>query len=330
MLETLKYIFQAYSFDREYAVIVFTAVAFFLFFVISFLIVRNLVRIREVKMRAYAPTVAGHNQSGFDRRLPRNEGAQAVSTALAKAAARFAPDKMSRSSSAIREDLIQAGFHDPSALAWYYFARVLCSLALPAIVFPILIATSLADSVLKIVLPLIILALIGLVLPSLYLMRRKSKLAEEYRDGFPEFMDLLVVCVEAGIGISAAISRVTEEITKSHNNLGINLHIMALELRAGRNLTEAFEGLGHRVAIDEVRSLGSLLQQSEQLGTSLAEALRTYSKEMREKRYFRAEEKAYALPAKMVVPLGLFVFPVMMIVIMLPLAIRIYEGLLTR
>ena len=97
---------------------------------------------------------------------------------------------------------------------------------------------------------------------------------------------------------------------------------MTLEMRAGSKLTEAFESLAQRVTIDEVRSLGSLLTQSETLGTSLTDALRVYSLEMREKRFFRAEEKAYALPAKMTIPLGCFVFPVMLIIIMMPLLIR--------
>ncbi len=314
------------SLNEVYIVYMFSFSIFIIVAVAIFFFIKRWLGFKEIKKRAYNPSMAAGGAAIIDPRLPRNVGISAVSAIFSKTALRFGRRNESKSSLVIRQDLIQAGFHDPSALAWYYFYRVVWSVALPAIGFPILVATEYAKTTLITTVILIMLALIGLIIPSLYLMFKKRKLAAEFRDGFPEFMDLLVVCSEAGIGLSASIARVTKEIVKTHQNLGVNLHVMTLELRAGASLTEAFDSLAHRVAIDEVRSLGSLMQQSEQLGTSLTDALRTYSKEMREKRFFRAEEKAYALPAKMVIPLGLFVFPVMLIVIMLPLVIRIKTG----
>lgn len=318
----ISYMERIYSLNEEYLILLFTLLIFIVVSIVIFTIVRHSLRQKEIKKRAYQPSVAGDNAVDFDYHLPRNAGMNAVSDAFSKAALRFMPEKETKASSTIRDDMIQAGFHNPSALAWYYFSRVVSAIAFPAIGYPTVIVAGLAQTTLMKVAILILLASIGMVIPSLYIMRRTRKLAAEYRDGFPEVMDLLVVCVEAGVSVAAAISRVTVEIAKTHPHLGLNLHIMSLEMRAGRNLTEAFESLAHRVTIDEVRSLGSLLQQSEELGTSLSEALRAYSKDMREKRYFRAEEKAHALPAKMTLPLGFFVFPVMLIVIMLPLLIR--------
>lgn len=326
MSEILSYFQDIYSLNKEYVAYLFSFTIFAVVAVVSFVVVRQGMRLREIRQRAYNPSIAAAASANTSRKLPRNAGINAVSLAFAKAASRFAPDGDSSAARAIRDDLVQAGFHGTSALAWYYFARVSTSLALPAIGLPVLLTSGLLQSTLVSAVVLILLACVGLIIPSVYIILRKRKLSAEYRDGFPEVMDLMVVCTEAGVGLNSALDRVAKEIAKTHRNLGVNLHIMTLELRAGKNITEGFESLAHRVTIDEVRSLGSLLQQSEALGTSLTEALRTYSKEMREKRFFRAEEKAYALPAKMVIPLGLFVFPVMLIVIMLPLVIRIHQG----
>ena len=119
-----------------------------------------------------------------------------------------------------------------------------------------------------------------------------------------------------------AADRVSRELAITHPYLGANLHLVTLELRAGQALTTAMHNLADRVGVEEVNSLASLLRQSEELGTSLADALRVYSLEMRDKRLSRAEEKAHALPVKLMLPLGLFIFPVMLLCIMLPLILR--------
>ncbi|NJO22289.1 MAG: type II secretion system F family protein [Sphingomonadales bacterium] len=151
-------------------------------------------------------------------------------------------------------------------------------------------------------------------------------MVQQCRNGFPNFLDLLVVCSEAGLTPRAGIERVSRELTVTHPFLGANLFLMCLELRAGRPLAEAVESLGKRVRIDEIRSLGSLLQQTEELGTNLSSALRVFSEEMRARRLLRAEERAHALPVKLVLPLALFVFPVMLVVALLPLFVRIHKA----
>jgi tight adherence protein C len=139
-------------------------------------------------------------------------------------------------------------------------------------------------------------------------------------------MDLLVVCADAGLSMEAALDRVGRELGDSYPSLSANIYMATLEMRAGRTLSEALEHFGDRLGLEEARSFATLLQQSEELGSSLTEALRVYSDDMRHKRMSRAEEKAYSLPAKLSVPLMICIFPVIIIVIMLPVYVRFKMG----
>ena len=123
--------------------------------------------------------------------------------------------------------------------------------------------------------------------------------------------------------MEAAIERIAREIVEGYPSLAENLYMVSLEIRAGKSFTEALERMGQRLGIEEAAMLATLLQQSVELGTSLSQSLKVYSDEMRNKRMSRAEEKAYALPAKLVVPLTLFVFPVLIVTLMFPAVIRV-------
>ena len=164
--------------------------------------------------------------------------------------------------------------------------------------------------------------LVGYFLPSVYVSRRIAARTTEHRTGFPDFMDLLVVCADAGLSMDAALDRVGRELSDSYPSLSANDYMTTLEMRAGRTLSEALEHFGDRLGLDEARSFATLLQQSEELGSSLTEALRVYSDDMRHKRMSRAEEKAHSLPARLSVPLMICIFPVILIVIMLPVYVR--------
>src|SRR5213078_1790951 len=168
--------------------------------------------------------------------------------------------------------------------------------------------------------------IVGYVAPSVYIDRRIASRREEHRAGFPDFMDLLVVCADAGLSMEAALDRVGRELADSYRSLSANIHMATLEMRAGRTLSETLDHLADRLGLEEARSFATLLQQSEKLGSSLTEALRVYSDDMRHKRMSRAEEKAYSLPAKLSVPLTLCVFPVVIIVILLPVYVRLKVG----
>ena len=165
--------------------------------------------------------------------------------------------------------------------------------------------------------------IIGYFAPTLYIKRRIASRADQHRMGFPDFMDLMVVCAEAGLSMEAAIERIARELVEGYPSLAENLYMVSLEIRAGKSFTEALERMGERLAIEEATMLATLLQQSAELGTSLSQSLKVYSDEMRNKRMSRAEEKAYALPAKLVVPLTLFVFPVLIVTLMYPAVVRV-------
>lgn len=167
------------------------------------------------------------------------------------------------------------------------------------------------------------LALFSLVFIPVALDFRIRSMQEKYRRAFPDMMDLLVICVESGQSLPAAIAQVSRELMQISPQLGFNLHLVSLELRAGSTLSMSLLNLHGRLGLDEVKSLAVLLKQSEELGASIAGTLRVFSDEMREKRLVRAETKANMLPVKMTIPLGLFIFPVVMMVIMVPVVIRI-------
>ncbi len=172
-----------------------------------------------------------------------------------------------------------------------------------------------------------VMALLGLRLPRTIVAFQRDSVCEEHRQGFPDFLDLLVICIEAGVGIDSAIERVGGDLGRSYPSLSRNLGFMSMEMRAGRSTRDALSNLADRLGIEEAKSFATLIQQSEELGTSLVQSLRVYSDEMRDKRMARAEEKAHALPVKLVIPLGLFIFPVILGVTLLPVVIKIYSAL---
>ncbi|MDH3580675.1 MAG: type II secretion system F family protein [Hyphomicrobiales bacterium] len=222
----------------------------------------------------------------------------------------------------IEARLLRAGFYNRSALTVFYAIRLGCVLAaflgslafgrylFPGLSFTVLFTAALAYSVLF------------LFIPNLVLDRMAKRREVTYRRGFPDFMDLMIVCADAGMSLEAAVDRVSNELIYTQKALGIQLRMLTLEVRAGRTLREGLHNLAKRINTDEAKSLAILFQQSEELGTSLTQTLRVYSEEMREKRLVAAEEKANALPVKMVLPLGFCIFPVMMVMIMLPVIIR--------
>jgi tight adherence protein C len=225
--------------------------------------------------------------------------------------------------SRLRQMLIHAGYYSPRSVQVLFGIRLLIALMLPvifAVSYPLITREFDVPSIL---LGAIVLGVVGLYFPIIVLYFKSKGRQEEARNGFPDALDLLVVCVEAGLSLDQGIERVSKELGRAYPALGDNFRIMSNELRAGRTRGEALRNMGERVGIEEVKSFVTLLIQSEELGTSVADTLRVYVDEMRDKRIMRAEEKAQALPAKLSVPLVLFIFPVLLIVILLPVLIRI-------
>jgi tight adherence protein C len=164
----------------------------------------------------------------------------------------------------------------------------------------------------------------GYVGPSMYIDKRISARKLEHRSGFPDFMDLLVVCADSGLSMEASLERVSRELGPSYPSLTANIHLTNLEIRAGRPLKEALEHFADRLALEESRAFATLINQSIDLGSSITDAMRVYSDDMRHKRLSMAEEKAYALPAKLAVPMMVCIFPVLFVVILLPVIVRLH------
>jgi tight adherence protein C len=225
----------------------------------------------------------------------------------------------------LRRRMIQAGFLDPRAVPVFFIARIVLAVVLGIVAF-VTVPMLLPDKATMLWGITWIAGLMGYFAPNVYLNRRIAKRQTEHRCGFPDFMDLLVVCADAGLSMEASLDRVGRELSDSYPSLGANIYMTTLEIRAGRRVSEALEHFGDRLGLEEARSFATLLQQSEELGSSLTEALRVYSDDMRHKRLSRAEEKAYSLPAKLSVPLTMCVFPVVIIVIMLPVYVRFKTG----
>ncbi|HEY2183578.1 MAG TPA: type II secretion system F family protein [Xanthobacteraceae bacterium] len=225
----------------------------------------------------------------------------------------------------LRRRMIQAGIFDVRAVAYFFLARTALAVVAAASAFLFLpLFVELAVTMLW--LAVIACGIAGYVAPSMYLDRRVVRRRNEHRVGFPDFMDLLVVCADSGLSMEAALERVGRELGASYPSLCTNLHMANLEIRAGRSMTEALDHLGDRLGLEEARSFATLIQQSAELGSSITDALRVYSDDMRHKRLSRAEEKAYSLPAKLALPMMVCIFPVLFVVILLPVIVRLYTG----
>jgi len=225
----------------------------------------------------------------------------------------------------LRRRLVQAGIYDPRGVAYFFLARTGLAVGLAFGAFFVAPALTSASGS-KLWMMVIAAGVMGYVGPSFYLDRRIKARKAEHQSGFPDFMDLLVVCADSGLSMEAALTRVGNELTESYPSLCANIHMTNLEIRAGRTLTEALEHLADRLGLPEARSFATLIQQSTELGSSITDALRVYSDDMRHKRLSRAEEKAYALPAKLSIPMMVCIFPVIFVVILLPVVVRLATG----
>lgn len=223
----------------------------------------------------------------------------------------------------LRSRLIQAGYIDPQAVIWFFGCRLGGALTFCALVAYGSTLWSPEAGYVSLAIFALVGAGLGFVAPTLALDKRINKLKREHSSGFPDFMDLMVVCAQAGLSMEASINRIAGEIGAAYPSLARNLQMTARELRSGKSLGKSIESLAGRLGIAEASSFSTLLQQSEELGSSLTQSLRTYSDDMRNKRLMKAEEKAYALPAKLVIPLTLFVFPVLLVVLLLPVVISV-------
>ena len=225
------------------------------------------------------------------------------------------PDSVAR----IRMQLIQAGIMQPSAPGAFFMARfVLLVIFAAGSIFSLSVYFS-DTSQSQYWITVFLASGFGYFLPTIWLTFRTRNMQREYRNGFPDFLDLMIVCADAGMSTEASLERVSREIQDAYPALSQNLQLLVIELRAGRNSDDAMKSLADRIGLDEVRSFATLIQQSRELGTSLSGALRVFSDEMRHKRMTMAEQKAHALPAKMSVPVTMCILPVVLLIAIIPI-----------
>jgi tight adherence protein C len=300
------------------AVLVFLAAGTLAFSVMAFARVR-----RSVKQRAAHIADEGGGVRNSRRSL-RYSSLKAV-TRLIEYTTKHYSGTDDENMRVLRQRLVQAGIFDPRGVAYFFMARTALAIGLAAMVFvsrPMLSSHGITAFWLMV----IVAGIVGYVGPSMYIDRRIKSRKDEHRAGFPDFMDLLVVCADSGLSMEAALERVSREIGDSYPSLAANIHMTNLESRAGRPLKDALERFSERLALEEAHAFATLINQSIDLGSSITDALRVYSDDMRHKRLSLAEEKAYALPAKLSVPMMVCIFPVLFVVILLPVFVRLHVG----
>jgi tight adherence protein C len=224
---------------------------------------------------------------------------------------------------AVRRFLVQAGYSDPNAVSIYWASRVALALGLPSagiVILPLLGAGST-----QVLLGLVWLGTVGWIGPTFFLRGRLKARQKELQLALPDMLDMLVVCVEAGLGLNQALVRVSDEIDHVSGLMSEQLAMVNLEMRAGTPRDEALKNLAERTGLVDIRSLVSMLIQTDRFGTSVADALRVHSETMRTKRRQRAEEAAAKTTIKLVFPLVLFVFPAMFVVVLGPSALAIFR-----
>ena len=224
--------------------------------------------------------------------------------------------------SELRQTLIRAGFFSSDAVWKYYLIRGALVLVIPPLGFLYSTQVFAGAGLLVHVGAAIFLFLLALIAPSAYVNRRQRKLAEEYRIVFPDMLDWFLVSVNSGLSLEAAVERISLEVSDLSPALGLNLALVTAELRAGRTTIDSLQGFAERTGIEEAKSFVTLLRQSLELGTSVSQTLRVYAEEMRDKRMARAEQRAAELPVKMTLPLAGLIFPTILIILMLPIALR--------
>ncbi|MXO52148.1 type II secretion system F family protein [Erythrobacter gaetbuli] len=218
----------------------------------------------------------------------------------------------------LEQQLRMAGYRNKGAVRTFTIAKILLVFALPGIYLLLSFFSAEPPSVLKLYFVSSILAVVGLYLPNLYVRAKADRRKEQIINGFPDALDLILVCVEAGLGLEAALDKVGREMSGSHTLIAELLVETTLLMRAGASRELALRQLANNSGVQEIRSFSTLLIQSDKLGTSIADTLRIYAGEMRESRRLRAEEKAHRIPVLVSIPLVACMLPVMIGVLALP------------
>ena len=266
-------------------------------------------RIRQMAAAAGGSIIGLRSLALTDR---PDEVAKRVSTIVPKS-----PKEMNR----LQKRMIRAGIKHPGAAVYFAAAEVICPIALA-------LATISYFGVYQGGMFALLAAGVGYAAPGLWLAWKTAKRQKEIQNGLPDALDLLIVCVEAGSGLDAAIVKASEELSLAYPALAEEMRLITTETRAGKPRLEAFKNFAQRTGVDDVRSLVAMMVQTDRFGTSIAQALRTHAEVSRTKRRQRAEEKAAKLGVKLVFPLVFCLFPALYVVVLGPAVIKIMEALM--
>lgn len=297
-------------------VLLFAIVVISAFFIAQGIASRQLVRRRMLE----ASGTAGGTMSTSSLRAERTESAWLK---LVNSIEQRGISLVDTRDAKLRQRLIAAGFTATYAPRVYTLIRLVAVIGLPILVLGIIALMGSSPSMMSLYFSLVVAAAMGLYIPNLYVRARADRRQREIVNAFPDALDLMLVCVEAGLGLEAAFSRVGMEMINSHPLLAEQFGAVVLELRAGRSHEDALRRMADRSGAEDIRAFSTLLIQSTKLGSSIAQTLRVYAAEMREKRRMRAEEKAHRLPVLISIPLVACMLPTMIGVLMLPAFIRV-------
>ena len=276
---------------------------------------------------AIVAVLAGRRKS-FEPRLRSIQGGEAALGApdqgLVRVARRIGGAvSMGKTSGSLKEQLAHAGFYNPNAAATYLGVKLLL-LFIGMVGMAVLMFALDLPTALRIYLSALV-AAVMFFLPNMVVASRRAKRRAEVRSHLPDAVDLLEICVSAGMGLDMAWNQVCEEIRNVSSVLADEMALTVLEIQLGAPRTTAMRHMSERTGAEELASLVALLVQSDRFGTSVADSLRTFAVSMREQRSQRAEEQAEKTAVKLLFPLVFFIFPVMLIVMVGPAGITLYH-----
>lgn len=261
---------------------------------------------------------------------PMNPSSESVdwTETIARFAGRFA--KLSLPSegwdqSPLRLRFMHAGFRGESPALVFFGAKSLLAVGLPGLIYLTIALSGIKMDGSMLLMSLFSLAALGYYFPNVVLSRLVFLRQREIFENFPDAADLMLVCVESGLGLDAALLRVVDEMRLKSEVLAEELHLVNLELRAGNGRDRALRNLALRTGVEEVNTFATMLIQADRFGTSVGESLRVFSDDLRTKRQMRAEEMAAKIPLKLLFPLVCCIFPSLLLVLLGPAFIQVYR-----
>lgn len=322
-------------FLNENLLIILFPVIFLIIFLVSRGIIRSVNTWNEKKKLVQKIQQGGYDQyegeyddpsEAFLERQDTGSGLSKGLFAFLEFLNKFFIGKRVDDSDAVKGKFLRAGIRQKNIEAVFWGAKILFPF-LFLLGFVILKTTVYISMSTSYTMGIVVLgSLFAFYLPDIWLKQVTDKRKERVLKGLPDCMDLLVVCVEAGMGLDSAIKRVGDELRLSYSDLSDELNLLNLEMRAGKSRRDALNNFAMRTGLDETKSLATLIIQTDKFGTSVAVALKVFSDSFRTQRFQRAEEKAAKLPVTILIPLILFIFPSLFIVILGPAVIKIFRA----